>query len=348
MNEYKINSLEEIEQVVDYLFEGGKNRFYEDILDDIIPVPLEENEFIELGDIDIPVFDSDPIDYVAPTYIRQMAMSLCNKVEEEEKRDVIIPNEVKSKEPNYSGSYYESYTGIKIQYEKFLTNEFFQVRDILFFISNRSSSEGIRHTTIFLVGYSWYHFKGIRRETDFVKKCMWLNHFFKPMLSEEEIIYQAKENFKYIVRLGCRTKYINARTIEKVFKPSIEEKAIVRGNYFLKGSFDWKEKKRTEHAKYNLEFYHRKNGYKGKQQQERHLTALKYIEANPTAGVTKICNELGISTTLYYSIIREMNIPKIDKEALVKENPDISFKEFNEITGASRTSYYRYKNKHSK
>ena len=72
---------------------------------------------------------------------------------------------------------------------------------------------------------------------------------------------------------------------------------------------------------------------------------------NPYITPTKAL-KAGISTRQYYKLIDKVRselgivVQKKDLESYFIENPDITFKEFFELTGASRTSYQNYRRKY--
>ena len=356
-SDYRINSLETIEQVVDYCLKGGSQGIFEDVLDDIIPYDKKEELFYHI-EWDDDIFIDEVKRYEPPKVIREKYKVLfpneeCERVTPKSSIPKVHSN-LETKSPKAKGDYYSSYTGIMVDYKTF-SREPYYVKDILFFLSNRSSSEGIRHTTIFMLLFSWYFFSHIHDTDTLISKMKYVNDtFFKPSFSEHEILSQTKSNLQYVMKLGHRFKRFRNETIVKYYAPTEEEKAITIGNYYEKESMSYRSKKQAKESKAWIKRYHEKKEEQGIQtytwegQEEK---AYKFLMENPYITPTKAL-KAGISTRQYYKLIDKVRselgivVQKKDLESYFIENPDITFKEFFELTGASRTSYQNYRRKY--
>lgn len=356
-SDYRMNTLEEIEQVVDYCLKGGAQGVFEDVLEDIIPYDKEEElfYFIEWED---DIFTDEVKPYELPVAIREQCKALFPE-EESKCTETVLPAPrvcpvIEVAPSENTGSYYASYEGINVDYKTF-SSEPYYVRDILFFLANRKSSEGVRHTTIFMLLFSWYFFSRIHDTDTLYRKMKYVNDtFFKPSFSEEEILSQTKSNLQYVMSLGHRFKRFKNDTLVRIYQPTEEEKAITIGNYYEKDSKAYKNKKQAKDSKAWIKRYHRK-----KQEQGIHTytwdgqekEAYEFLKANPHITPTQAQKE-GISTRQYYKLIDKVRnelgivIQKKDLESCFIENPDISFKEFFERTRGSRTSYQNYRRKY--
>lgn len=358
--DYTMHSLDEIEEVVDYAMRGGNQAICQAVLDELMPceemVCDDEEAFYSVGEWEDDIFTDNPEFTVPQVFadelrnITSAEQSQMKTFEKHGKTEECEATEHKEKESK--GEYFNSYKGIALDYGRLPDYEFFQVKDILFFLSNRESSQGIRHSTLFFCGYSWYHFMRIRDEETFIRKCQYLNTYFKPMFSDRELVSQAKANFKYIQQNGWRGKYIRSSTIAKYYKPTEEEKWLATGNYFEEESIEWEEKKRRKHAKNNLEQYHKKKakeGYITIDNDKRKSDCYQYLVEHPETSYREAKEKLGISTTIYYELISKARKQsgyeesRPDYSSCLKENPDLSFKEYHSICGGSYTTYARYK-----
>lgn len=356
-SDYRMNSLEEIEQVVDYCLKGGAQGAFEDVLDDIIPYDKKEElfYFIEWED---DIFTGEVKPYEPPVAIREQCKTLFPEEESKcTKQLSTVPRvrpgiEVKPKE--VTGGYYDSYEGIKVDYRTF-SNEQYYIKDILFFLANRKCSEGIRHTTIFVLLFLWYFLSRIHDTDTLFRKMKYVNaNFFKPSLSEQELLLQTKSNLQYIISLGYRYKKFKNETIERYYQPTEEEKAITTGNYYVQDSIGYKKKIQENHNKAWMKRYHKmkeEQGISTYTWEGQEAKAYEFLKEHPLCTAMEAQKE-GISTRQYYKLIDKVRselgivIQKKDFESCFVENPDISFKEFVELTGGSRTSYQKYRRRY--
>jgi len=352
-----MNTLEEIEQVVDYCLKGGAQGAFEDVMDEIIPYDKKEElfYFIEWED---DIFTDEVKPYEPPVEIREQYKALFPDEESictikvpaapRVRPDIVVaPGEA-------TGGYYTSYEGIMVDYKTF-SSEPYYVRDILFFLANRKCSEGIRHSTIFFLLFAWYYFSRIHDTDTLFRKMKYVNDtYFKPSLSEEEILSQTKSNLQYVISLGHRFKRFKNETIARYYQPTQEEMQLTIGNYYEKDSKDYKNKKQAMESKSWMKSYHKKKAEKGIQTytwKGQETKAYEFLKEHPYLTSTEAQKE-GISLRQYYKLIDKVRselgivIQKKDLESCFIENPDITFKEFFERTGGSRTSYQNYRRKY--
>lgn len=355
-SDYRVNTLEEIEQVVDYCLKGGAQGVFEDVLEDIIPYEKKEElfYFIEWED---DIFTEEIKPYEPPKIIREKYQKLFPQEESRHRGTVAVAkfhSIIEEAPKEVTGGYYDSYDGISVDYNTF-SREPYYIRDILFFLANRKSSEGIRHTTIFMLLFGWYFLSRIHDEDVLISKIKYVNTaFFKPSFTEEEILSQAKSNLQYVKSLGYRYKRFKNETIVNYYAPTEEEKGITIGNYFEKNSTSYKKKKQAKESKSGMKRYHKKKNEQGIETytwEGQESRAYTFLKEHPYLTPTQALGE-GISTRQYYKLIDRVRnecgivVQKKDLESCFVENPDISFKEFQKITGGSRTSYQNYRRKY--
>ena len=115
-----------------------------------------------------------------------------------------------------------------------------------------------------------------------------------------------------------------------------------------------KNKKQEKESKAWIKRYHKKKEEQGIPTytwEGQETNAYEFLKVNPYITPTQAKKE-GISTRQYYKLIDKVRselgivVQKKDLESYFIENPDITFKEFSELTGGSRTSYQNYRRKY--
>lgn len=259
---FKVNDFSFLEQVVDYELTRGE--LLKNVLDDIIPVDsgeTVESGFVWLGDIDLGIFNDEQKVYSPNETIRSEVRKLeCEQKERKNNAEEVEQKVIKITRDEYrKKGYYESYIGIRCAYDDIMCEKDYRIRDICFFLNNRSSTEGVRHITIWYLTYSYYNFLMIRDYEVLKEKMSEINKsFFKPMMNNYEFEYCLRDCFNTIEKTKFRDKNIRNQVIEETYMPTLEEKKLVRGNYFPKDSEEFKDKEKKEHARRTREYRERK------------------------------------------------------------------------------------------
>lgn len=357
-------TLEEVGEKITWLIRGGDKQCFESILEEIFYYEEEETEVSEEDDVmsnffpidfDDDIFPDEPQVYVPKKVILEELKRL-EKLEREAKEMEQTKNEEPLERPAHFGEVSErvenSYQGICVDYDS-LPNILWQSRDLLFYLCNRSTSEGCRNNMLFFFAFNAYYFEGKRNADELISMCRWINQkYFKPPLPEEELSYTVKHWYN-IFKVNIRTKYVRNETIQTYFPFTEEEKQYTTGNYYPVNSKEYLEKKRIAHAKNSLEQHHKKREAKGieslKAKQER---TKQFIRENPEAPYSKAKEILGIGESFFYrerkAIQEELGLrkEKPDYKSVFIENPNITYEEFNEMFNVTRCTYNRKKRKY--
>lgn len=363
-------TLEEASKKIEWLIKGGDKQCFENILDDIFYYEEEEQEISEEDDImsnffpidfDDDIFPDEPKVYVPKKVFLEELKRLERlereaKEKEEKEREKLQTEEALERPVRFgelSENVKNSYQGICVDYDS-LPNILWQSRDLLFYLCNRSTSEGCRNNMLFFFAFNAYYFEGKRSFEELLSMCKWINKtYFKPPLEEDEVSSTLKYWYKKF-EVNVRTKYIRNETIQTYFPFSDEEKQYTTGNYFPVGSKEFLEKKRIAHAKNSLEQHHRKREAQGieslKSKQER---TKQFIREHPEAPYSKAKEALGIGESFFYrerkAIQEELGLrkEKPDYESAFRDNPNITYEEFYEMFGVTKCTYFRNKRKYN-
>lgn len=348
------HSLEEAEQMADYLLQGGDRQIFESISDSLIQdryfdgedaddysdefVPIDFEDDIFTG----PVPELTPGTFPKPKENAPMeetgrTVEISQKAPQ--KKAVSIPTDCK---------FNDSYMGICTDYNELPLYEHWQNRDMLFFISNRSTTEGARNNLLFLFGFNWYHFSMIRDFKTFQEKCLWLNRkYFKPSLPEKEILYQIPFLFKRL-ESEPRSKYIKCQTILKYINVSEEEKKLTHGNYYEKGTKEYIAKRKRSVQLAGIRRRERNRKANDKCSKSSKLEKAKqYIKENPYIFYEEAKEMVGVCQPTFRKlkneVWKELGITQEDYLTPFKENPDISYEEYHSLRGGSLSTYTKYK-----
>ena len=364
-------TLEEASEKIEWLIKGGDKQCFENILDDIFYYEEEEQEASEEDDImsnffsidfDDDIFPDEPTEYVPKKIYLEEAerlerLELQAREKETKKRELFTEGEPLER-PIHFGEISEnvknSYQGICVDYNS-LPDILWQSRDLLFYLCNRSTSEGCRNNMLFFFVFNAYYFEGKKKLEELYAMCKWINEkYFKPPLPEEELSYTVK-HWHDIFKVNNRNKYVRNETIQTYFPFKDEEKEYTTGNYYPIDSNEYLEKKRKSHAKNSLEQHRRKCEAKGieslKSKQER---TKQFIREHPEVPYSKAKEVLDIGEAFYYrerKVIQEelgLRKEKPSYKSLFTENPDITYEQFKEKFNVTKCTFYRQRRKYLK
>ena len=363
-------TLEEAGEKIEWLIKGGNKQCFENILDDIFYYEEEEQEVSEEDDImsnffpidfDDDIFPDEPTVYVPKKVYIEEAKRLERlereaREKETKEKELFIEEELLDRPIHFgevSENVQNSYQGICVEYS--LPNIMWQSRDLLFYLSNRSTSEGCRNFMLYFLCFNAYYFEGKQRFEELLGMCKWINtKYFKPPLPEEELCYTVEHWYKKF-EVNIRSKYVRNETIQTYFPFTEEEKEYTTGNYYPIDSKEYLEKKRKSHAKNSLEQYHKQreaNGIESLKDKQKRVK--QFIREHPEMPYSKAKEVLGVGESFFYrerkAIQEELGLRKerADYESLFVENPNITYEEFNEVFNVTRRTYNRKKKKYLK
>lgn len=346
------HTLDEVEQIADYLLQGGDRQIFESICDSLMmDIYCNEEDDEDYVDEFIPIeFDDDiftgPLPKITTNSFPTLPKSEPKEVSAATVEKPITKLQTKTTSVSTGCKFNDSYMGICIDYKDIPVYEFWQNRDMLFFIKNRSTTEGIRNNMLFFFGYNWYHFAMVRNFKEFQEKCLWLNkNYFKPSLPEREILYHIPYLFKKF-QSHPKSKYIKCQTLLKYINVSEEEKKFTRGNYYEKGTPEYETKRKIRLYKANRRYRDKKGLGNNIEKIEN---AKKYINENPYVTYPEAKEDAGVCEETYYQLRKEIwkekGITYDDYLSPFRDNPDISYEEYHKLRSGSRQMYTKYKNR---
>lgn len=342
-------SLEDVKKEIAFLKQGGSEGIFKQVLYEIENYSDEElPQFIAI-DFEDDFFVGEVEEYVVPTVFVDEYRVVIKKEQEEEqkqkekqtaKRTVLTNNrENKTSTIHNVNDYYE---GIKEAYSD-LPQMYWQNRDIIFFLNNRSNVEGVRNSIILLFANNLYFAEKIRDEEIIIEKMLWLNeHYFKPKEDEQIIKKQTKRCFK-IISQNKYAVHIRNSTILRLLPFTPEELWETQGNYFEPGTEDFIKKRRKK----KNEAHRRKVGVFACEIREENRKKLKEALLENPDLVYREVQDLGVSEKSYYAIKKQVK----EELGLVKDyltpilnNPQISFKEYRQFfPNCERRTYKKYR-----
>ena len=362
-------ALEEVGEKIKWLIKGGNIQYFESVLEDIFFYEDEEvseedaimSNFYPI-DFEDDIFPDEPIEYI-PKKVFIEELKRLEKLEreakeKEEKNTPQIIIEEPLERPYYFeapvGNVLKAYQGICVDYD-LLPNIMWQNRDLIYYLSNRSTSEGCRNLMLYFLGFNFYYFDGKREFEELYDMCKWINdNYFKPPLREEELRYSLEYCFKKF-EVNVRTKYIRNRTIQKYFPFTNEERQYTKGNYFPYGSKEYEEKEKRVHAKESLEWYYKKKRLKGEDTlRDKDERTRLFLREHPEATYTQAKKVLDIGENYYYRqrkiVQKELGLlkEKPDYESVFRENPNITYEEFKQKFDVTECTYYRKRKKYAR
>lgn len=235
------------------------------------------------------------------------------------------------------------YKGISVDYNSIEPSEFWQNRDLIFWILNRDSHDGYRHHLLFILGVNWYYIKNIKEEEQLKEKWRTVNKYLNPPLDDLEGF--TKATYQYFCK---KTKFHGIRnsTIETIFGFTEEEKQIVIGNYYSEEEPEKRMQKERQNRRIRYERYIHKKGRITKQ--ERRDNHKQLLIDNPKMTFKEFHTLTGRSRKSFSSFRQELGIVGISKnlEKYIKffeEEEDTSVEAFIDKFHLSEDSYKYYR-----
>lgn len=244
------------------------------------------------------------------------------------------------------------YKGVQAYYD-YNEESYFQAKDIMCWIQNREYHEGVRNNILFFMNYIWFVYNRTWTYEAMLEKSQKLNAYFKPMLSETELLKAVKYNFN---NLNSRKHYnlsIRNTTLQGYLHFTEEEKqhcciglyCDTYEEYLKELALRKKRVIREWHTKQR-----EKEGILSKTQRKEQCK--KLLEENPSMSIKEFVERTGLSKSSYDVYKREIgnSREKHYQEQRdyylqpFKSNPDISCKEYTELLNCSKSTYQKYRN----
>lgn len=243
------------------------------------------------------------------------------------------------------------YKGVQAYYD-YNEETYFQNRDLMSWVLNRSKTEGVRHILLFFFNYNWYVFNGVKDYEEMLERSQKLNTYFKPMLSETELIQAVRSSFYELSKRKHNNRSIRNTTIQAYLHFTEEEKQYCCIGLYCDSYTDYQRALAQRKRKLSKEQYQREieaNGTTRKTEAKERCK--KLLEENPLMSYQEFKQHTGLSKSSFDSYKKQIGNSK-EKHyqeqrdyylQLFKSNPDISCKEYMERLGCSRSTYNKYK-----
>lgn len=346
-------SIDEVEQEVNFLKKGGSENFFREVLLDMDYDADDATALFYGIDFVDDIFVDDEGKYIVPQVFADEYRNIIRHENEEKEKGkkegtkkttaIKCPSEASHEKTQKHDHINDSYVGIRTPYEA-LPQMYWQNRDIIFFLNNRSNVEGVRNSIILLFANNLYFGEKIQDEEIIIEKMLWLNeHYFKPKEDEQIIKKQTQRCFKII----AQNKYpvhIRNSTILRLLPFKEEELWETQGNYFEPGTEDFIKKRRKK----KNEAHRRKVGVFACEIRDENRQKLKQLlTKNPQLVYKDVKELLDVSDKMYFAVKKqvkeELGLVK-DYLTPIRNNPQISFKEYKQFfPNCERRTYKKYR-----
>lgn len=243
------------------------------------------------------------------------------------------------------------YKGIQ-EYYDYNGETYFQNKDMMAWISNRSHTEGARHILLFFFNYNWFVFNGVRNYEEMLVRSQKLNTYFKPMLSETELIQAVRSSFHALSKMKHHNRSIQNTTIQAYLQFTESERMYCCIGLYCDSATDYQKALAQKKRKLSKEYYQRKleaNSTTRKTEvKERYK---KLLQENPLMSYQEFKQQTGLSKRSFDSYKKQIGNSK-EKHyqeqrdyylQLFKSNPNITCKEYTEKLNCSKSTYHKYK-----
>ena len=243
------------------------------------------------------------------------------------------------------------YKGIQPFYD-YNGETYFQAKDIMCWIQNRSIHEGVRHFILFFFNYNWYVYNRIWTYEAMLEKSRKLNTFFNPKLEDMELEKAVKNNFK---NLNSRNHYnlaIRNTTIQNYLHFTEEEKQKCCIGTYCDTYNEYLKLLREKRMQYSKDRYTKELAKEGKiRRAEQKELYKKMLQDNPLMTIKEFQERTGLSKSSYDAYKQEIGNSREKRRNQLedyylqpfKSNPDIKRKEYKELLKCSDSTYTKYK-----
>ena len=217
-------------------------------------------------------------------------------------------------------------------YYDYNNENYYLTRDLMIFLQDRANHEGIRHKILFFFHYTWYVFNGVKTEEKLLERSLKLNEYFKPSLDNKELEGLVKYNLRYLASREQNLKSVRNTVIQSYLHFTDEEQTITQGTYCY--TYDeYLEKRRIKGIIRDRERYHRIKEKEGKRPRgEAKQKYLEIIRQNPLITYQEFYDLTGLSKSTYDDYKKELNYNREFRKQLVKEKWLQPFRENPKIT----------------
>lgn len=328
-NSNKRYTMSELQSKVRFLREGGMTSLFEGVINDIFM------------DYEVQTITDDELEEIIEIPIENL---------EEEKPKPKAKSQRTQKLIDFG------YKGIQ-EYYNYNAEVHYQNRDLMVWLQNRESHDGVRHDLLFVFLVNWYVFNKIRTINGLVEKAKSLNDFFSPQLDELDVETTVKSAFKRFEE-NHRLKGIKNITIQNRFGFTQQEKEKCCKGIYCETQEEYLKERREKDMKGCREYYRTKvkplndaiMAARGPSEKEiAKENALQLLRDNPFMSTKEFCEKTGYSSMSFSRFNKEIG-NTIEKRLAVRreeyfkvldENPQISCKEFVEKFQCSRNVFWR-------
>ena len=305
----------ELKNKLSFVKNGGMQQLFQDVLEDVFPYCYdtgdEQQAVIQNYEIEnqeaqeeIENYESAEVQEVIENYEMEETEEGIEKIEIENQEPQEVIDNCEDDGADKCRLKFFKYKGIQKHYD-FGSETYYLCKDMMVWLLNRNWHETVRHSMFFYFNYCWYVFNEVRTYDELLKRSLELNKLFKPKLDEDEITKLVEYNLSYLKLRNQNHKGIKHTKVMALLNYTNEELEILFGVY----AYTEEElmQKRKEKNKLKCK------AYNAKQREQK----------------SKLPNPK--------QKIREQQME------IIKNNPLISFKEFHELTGLSKMSFYNLK-----
>lgn len=348
--------LEELNRKLHFIEQGGMATLLEEVLEEIdnitfsgaldeetmfVPVDVSEEEdvFKDVAYVEPPRRKNMTEEKGCTVWDAEKDSSLTDDTEFSSVKDMGLQVAKKNSKKD------TKYKGIAVDYES-IPGDFWQNRDVLFWVLNRGNHEGYRHSLLFVLGFNWYHIRHIRSHDELYQKWTEVNQLLSPPLEDAELEVFMKGAYatyrkRDIYRCICN------KTIQQLFEFTEEEKEIVAGCYY-----DTKEENEKKRKKNVMKSYYKGLKKKGKiSKKEEKENIRQILLEHPQMTYEEFEQKTGKSKYLFKQYKKELGIASKKGRPNTKEKylsffeteEDTSEEAFMEKFHCSSVSYRRYK-----
>lgn len=204
-------------------------------------------------------------------------------------------------------------------YYDFNNESHYLTRDLMIFLQDRDCHNGLRHKIFFYFHFIWYVFYGIRTEEKLMERTYKLNTYFKPMLDNHELEELVKYNIRYLNAREHKPRNIRHTIIQSELHFTEEELTITQGIY-CDTYKEYEEKRRIRGNIKDYERYIRTREEQGKRpRDEAKKKNLEIIRQNPLISYREFYELTGLSKSTYDDYKKALNYDREFRKQLVKD-----------------------------
>ena len=189
----------------------------------------------------------------------------------------------------------------------------------MIWLQNRNNHEGKRHKIFWFMHYIWYVLNGIKTEEGLMERSLKLNTYFKPSLDNHELEDLVKYNIRYLNATEHKPRNIRHTIIQSELHFTEEELSITQGIY-CDTYTEYEEKRRIRGNKKDYERYIRIREEQGKRPRgEAKQKNLEIIKQNPLISYREFYELTGLSKSTFDDYKKTLNYDREFRKQLVRE-----------------------------